>query len=190
MTRKKPKVVTISGRAGAGKDTFANMLKDKLERAGERVLITHYADLVKYICTTFFDWDGKKDERGREMLQTVGTDIVRRQDPDYWVRFVENIITFFPVWDYILIPDARFENEIERMKERFDVTSINVDRVFKSQLTEKAQAHESEHGLDGYAFDIIVYNDDSLEQLRNAAGVVAGFLKDGDQQIEINRRAG
>lgn len=189
MERRNPKVITISGRAGAGKDTFANMLEDMLAQSGERVLVAHYADLLKYILTTFFAWDGKKDEHGREMLQTVGTDIVRRDDPDYWVRFLAEIITFFPVWDYVLIPDARFENEIEFMKERFGVTSIVVERVFKSQLTEKAQAHESEHGLDGYAFDVIVHNDDSLEQLRNAAGVVAGFLKDGDQQIEINRHA-
>lgn len=57
------KIVCISGKAQHGKDTTAKLLEEILEAQGNRVLIAHYGDLVKYVCKTFFGWDGKKDER-------------------------------------------------------------------------------------------------------------------------------
>ena len=72
------RVITISGHAQNGKDTFAKMVSEKLGKKGYRVLVTHYADLVKYICKMFFDWDGQKDDHGRELLQFVGN--VKRVD--------------------------------------------------------------------------------------------------------------
>ena len=71
------KVICISAKAQHGKDTVANFMKECLEAKEKRVLVTHYADLVKYGCKTFFNWDGQKDEKGRALLQYVGTDIVR-----------------------------------------------------------------------------------------------------------------
>lgn len=68
------KIVCISGKAQHGKDTTAKLLEEILEAQGNRVLIAHYGDLVKYVCKTFFGWDGKKDEKGRTLLQRVGTD--------------------------------------------------------------------------------------------------------------------
>lgn len=56
------KVITISGKAQNGKDTTAGLLKAALEADGYKVLITHYADLLKYICKQFFGWDGQKDD--------------------------------------------------------------------------------------------------------------------------------
>ena len=77
------KVICISGKAQHGKDTTAGYLKELLEARGNKVLVTQYGDLVKYICATFFAWDGQKDENGRTLLQYVGTNIVREKEPDY-----------------------------------------------------------------------------------------------------------
>lgn len=82
-------IISISGKAQHGKDTTASYLKESLERRGKKVLITHYGDLVKYVCAAFLGWDGKKDEAGRSLLQRVGTEYVRSKDKDYWVRFVQ-----------------------------------------------------------------------------------------------------
>ncbi len=41
---------------------------------GYKVLIAHYADLVKYVAKTFFEWNGEKDEYGRSLLQHIGTE--------------------------------------------------------------------------------------------------------------------
>ena len=58
-------IICISGKAGHGKDTLAGVLEEKLTQKGERVLITHYADLLKWMCEKLFGWDGVKDEAGR-----------------------------------------------------------------------------------------------------------------------------
>ena len=70
------RIIAISGHAQNGKDTTANIIKKHLEERGDKVLIVHYADLLKFICTKYFDWDGQKDEKGRHLLQYIGTDII------------------------------------------------------------------------------------------------------------------
>ena len=89
------KVICISGKAQNGKDTTAKILEEKLISDGNKVLIAHFGDLVKYVCKTFFGWDGKKDENGRTLLQYVGTDKIRAKSPDYWVNFIVSILDIF-----------------------------------------------------------------------------------------------
>ena len=90
------KIITISAKAGGGKDTTALQIQNQLEDMGYSVLITHYADLLKYICKEFWDWDGQKNDEGRTLLQRVGTDTVRKQNPDYWVDFLKGILKLVP----------------------------------------------------------------------------------------------
>lgn len=155
------KVICISGKAGHGKDTAALYLKEQLELGENSVLIAHFGDLVKYVCTQFFGWDGNKNEAGRELLQIVGTDIVRDDDPDYWVRFIADMLRFFPLtWDYVLIPDTRFPGELEYLtKSGFDVKHIRIIRDnYVSEMPEEQQNHISETALDDYIPDIYVHN--------------------------------
>ena len=60
------KIYAISGKAQQGKDTFAEILSQELTEKGYRVLVIHYADLLKFICKSLFNWDGQKDENGRD----------------------------------------------------------------------------------------------------------------------------
>lgn len=173
------KVILISGKARHGKDTVATYIKEALEAYGNKVLITHYADLVKYVCTTFFGWNGKKDESGRHLLQYIGTDVVRANDPDYWVRFVYEIARLFKdEWDYMIIPDARFPNEINTFKEsEFDTVHIRVVRDnFDDGMTEKQRSHASETALDGCLPDRTVNNDGTLDDLKEKAFSIAAEL--------------
>ena len=48
------KVICISGKAQNGKDTTAKILEEKLISDGNKVLIAHFGDLVKYVCKTFY----------------------------------------------------------------------------------------------------------------------------------------
>lgn len=157
-------VITISGKAESGKDTTANILKERLEDMGYSVLITHYADLLKYICKQFFGWDGQKNEEGRTLLQRVGTEGIRKYNPDYWVRFIMEILAYFQdEWDFVLIPDARFPNEIDLMKEDFDCISVQIYRPnYENHLTEEQRKHISEVALDEYRFDYQISNPGNL----------------------------
>ena len=174
----KMKIILISGHAMAGKDASANMLKSKLESQDKTVLIAHYGDLVKYTCKTFFNWNGEKDEQGRTLLQEVGTDKIREIYPNFWIAFMFQILqVFYNHWDYVIIPDARFPNEIDEAKLWFGstVTSIRVVRTnYISTLTDEQRKHRSEIALDDYPFDYYMIADD-LESLERK---VDNLLKD------------
>lgn len=162
------KVILVSGKAQNGKDTVASMLRDKLIADNHRVLTTHYADLLKYICRNYFGWDGNKDEKGRQMLQYVGTDVIRKQNPTLWVDFVAMMLKYFHEnWDYVIIPDCRFPNEVTTMVENgFDTIHLRVVRPgFKSPLTEEQQKHPSETALDDTVPDFYIENTGTLEEL-------------------------
>lgn len=166
----KLKIFAVSGKAQHGKDTFSEILAEDLTNRGFRVIIAHYADLLKYICKTFFKWDGKKDEEGRKLLQYVGTDVVRKKCPDLWVDFIITMIDFFGEnWDYVIISDTRFPNELNKLKEYFDnVEHIRVVRPnFKSSLTEEQLNHPSETALDNVVPDYVFENEGTLDELRS-----------------------
>ena len=175
-------------KAQNGKDTTAGLLKAALEADGYKVLITHYADLLKYICKQFFGWDGQKDDAGRHILQYVGTDIIRQKRPDYWVGFVTSILELFPnEWDYVLIPDCRFPNEIDYLKEAgLDTVNLRVVRKnFKSPLTPEQQAHPSETALDDVEPDYYITNNGSMTDLkRNVIDWLVEYL--GSHQMTID----
>ena len=86
------KIYLISGKSGSGKDTFANYSKNFLEKQGKKVLIIHFADLVKYYSKQYYNWNGEKDEAGRTLLQQLGTDKMRSINPNYWARTVSEFI--------------------------------------------------------------------------------------------------
>lgn len=163
------KVILISGKARNGKDTAATLIREKLIEDKHRVLITHYADLLKFICRNYFGWDGAKDEKGRRMLQYVGTDVVREKDPNLWVNFVVQMLKYFHEnWDYVIIPDCRFPNEVSVMRDSgFETLYLRIVRSnFVSPLTEDQQNHPSETALDGYEADYCIDNSGTLSDLK------------------------
>lgn len=178
--------ICISGKAQNGKDTSAEIFKNELVIRGHSVLVIHQADLLKYICKAFFNWNGEKDEAGRTLLQQVGTNVIRKVEPDFWVDFIAKVTGFFrDTWDYIIIPDTRFPNELEKLKANdanvFHVRVIRKD--FKSPLTEEQQRHPSETALDGIESDFTLINDKGIDDLY---GGVVSILDDIEKQTKEN----
>lgn len=169
------KVIVISAKAQHGKDTTAELFKEIAEKHGKRVLITHYADYLKYICKEWFNWNGIKDDNGRTILQKVGTNLARNNHPDIWVNvIVESLKAFGNEYDYVLIPDCRFPNEVKIMKDSFDTTSLRIHRVdFESFLTYEQKHHISETALDDYKFDYYI----STKDLKALSFEVERFYK-------------
>ena len=171
-------VITISGKAGTGKDTLARELKKQIEQTNShKVIIAHFADYLKYICRTFFDWNGYKDDEGRHLLQYVGTDIFRASDENFWVNSLFNVLKNLPQENLIvIIPDARFPNEIELTKQTFPNTlSIKVVRPdYSSALSLENQKHSSETSLDNYTFDFTFTNHEGFDNLKQSVSI---FLK-------------
>ena len=171
------RLICISGKAQHGKDTVANMMGALFQSQGYSVLILHYADLLKHICKDYFYWDGKKDAHGRQLLQQIGTDVIRRKDKDFWVRFVSDFLSFFPRrWDYVIIPDCRFPNEIEYHRNRgLDVEHVRVIRPnFDNGMIDGQKAHVSETALDDYPVDRLIVNDGAIFDLATKVGEMFG----------------
>jgi hypothetical protein len=160
------KICCISAKAQHGKDTAAKLIKENLEKRGQRVLITHYADLLKFICVKYFGWNEVKDEAGRTLLQYLGTDVVGAQNPAYWAEFIAGLLKMLPnTWDYVLIPDCRYPIEVSTMKDQFDTVVLRVERPnFDNGLTAVQKQHASEVKMDDYKFDALIYNDGTLEE--------------------------
>ena len=178
--------IIISGKAGSGKDTIANFMKEKLEKRNKKVLIIHYGDAVKWVLRDYFNWDGKKDAVGRTLLQTVGTNIVRARHPNFWTGIVVGLLQAFEPYndfDIALVPDARFPNEVDiALQNLQNCVVVRVERHnadgsewINPNLTEDQRNHPSETSLDNYAFDYVVHNDESLETLEESAETI---LKD------------
>lgn len=174
------KVICVSGHAQNGKDTSAEILRRVLSKNGFRSIVVHYADMLKFICKNFFGWDGEKDERGRALLQYVGTEVFRAEDKDYWVNLMLSVLRAVKdadIWDYVIIADCRFPNEIERVRESFPSVHVRVERTgFLSPLTPEQQSHPSETSLDGYPSDYTLHNSGSLLDLYAAVERLAKEL--------------
>ena len=172
------KVLCISGHAGSGKGTVALMLQKILEARENQVLILNYGDFVKLVASGGFHWNGLKDQQGRAILQKVGTDIGRAVNPDVWIDCMLSILTTMQsVFDYVLIADVRFENEISRLKEAgLDVKHLRVLRdECSGDMTDMQRKHVSEIALDYAIADYYINNSGSMYDLNDK---VANFVED------------
>ena len=156
------KVICISGKAGSGKSTCAEAMREHLERTTDlRVLLCNYADALKYVLKAYVHWNGQKDEAGRKLLQEKGTDEMRAYDANFWVKFLVGILSaYHKSWDVVIVADCRFKNEIDLLKSAgFSVTAVRIVRPnFDNGLTKEQKSHESETELDEYAFDEVIVN--------------------------------
>lgn len=175
------KIILLSGKAESGKDLTAKEMKKSIERQGKKVLVCHFADLVKYTCKTFFDWDGKKDNAGRSLLQYVGTNVIRSKYPNFWVDYISKILTAFNcAWDFVIIPDWRFENEYTGLlNEEVEVMTVRVNRPnYENSLTEDQKLHESETALDNFKFDYTLTNLGDYRYINNISIFVRYFINE------------
>lgn len=179
------KILMISGKSGSGKDQFALFLKEQLETQYIKVCIIHFGDLVKWFLTNQYDWDGKKDEAGRDLLQHFGTDVMRKKFPTYWADVVSQFLSAAESdFDFALIPDWRFKNEEQSVRKyNKNVDTIRINRFDENgnlyinpALSEEQAAHASETELDDHWFDWMVTNNGTIEDLRQAAKEVSEYL--------------
>ena len=159
-----------------GKDTFANMLKEELN---ERAVIVHFADALKFVCKSYYGWNGEKNTNGRTLLQYVGQS-TRDNDEHFWTDFIARLIkaNLSKNYEYIIIPDWRYREEYERLLRYFhyeDIITVNITRFnsdfspyIPNELTFEQRQHKSEIDLDTYVCQYYISNF-TLEKLRESA---------------------
>ena len=142
-------------------------------------MIIHYADLLKFILKQYFHWNGQKDEYGRHLLQYIGTDVIRDKDPDYWARFVKDVVSIVEnEYDYAVIPDCRFENEYAIMHDAYPSVLVRVVAPIENTDAD-FRCHISETAMDNVKADVDIINTkESLGQLLGAIPALASQIED------------
>jgi len=173
------KVILISGKSNHGKTEFTKLLKEELESTGKKVVVMLFAKYIKMYLKDYYNWDGiEKTEDIRSHLQRLGTNKIRQEMnmKNFHVeRVCDDIRILEDDFDYFIIDDTRYSNEIYYTKAIFDkdVIDIRITRPnFESPLTTEQQNHDSEIGLDDFDFMYDIINN-KIEDLEEAVSLFA-----------------
>lgn len=174
------KIFVIGGKAKSGKNTFGEKLKKHLIDYGYKPCIMHITEPLYTYAKNYFMYDAKNDEKPREFLQKMGTEIIKEKmgKKEFLLnRLYEDIEILSNFFDTFIITDARLIHEFESIKEKYqDVVLIKLERKnYNDKLTEEERNHITEKEIDAYNnFDYIIENkslDDlnikALEVVRN-----------------------
>lgn len=176
--------IVITGAAGAGKSTVADFLINQLDVGFERI---SFAEPLKVMLGTSTD---------RERLQEFGTDVVRRYEPNAWIRLFEWNLAFRKrIGEHkrllghkppkFVTDDCRFPNELQMLKDwswcHVNVTAsrrVRVERLrLNGKLQDEAQLdHISERALDEMVPDYTIVNDGDLEDLDGAVVTIMELI--------------
>ena len=157
-------ILGICGPAGSGKTSVAKHFVDRFHHQVRPVHVINFAAALKDAAETI-GWDGEKDERGRKLLQILGTDIGRKLiDADIWVKTWMRLVYSAQYRSTCLIvaDDVRFDNEAAAIREMGG-------RVIK--LTGRAEdlgdnaGHVSEAGVSDKFVDVEINSSCELSDL-------------------------
>ena len=153
--------VAIGGRMQVGKTTAADRL---VERHG--FVKYALAAPIKEIAEGAFGWDGRKDARGRRLLQEVGT-VGRNYQGDIWLdRFAARLAAETP--PRAVVDDLRLERE-ERYLRKLGFACVLVMRpaelIPAVEGAEEARGHETETEIGRLDVDAMIDNSGSFDDL-------------------------
>ena len=171
---KNPKIYIVSGKAKHGKDTFSGYLKEVYEENNKKVMVTQLSKYIKYYAREMTGWNLTEEDKPRELLQKLGTDVIRvklGKDDLFIKRIIDDIDVYSCFYDAIIISDVRFKKEIEDLKTAHpELINIHITRPnFDNGLTPEQKMHKTEIDLDDYTnFDEEIINT-TLDELKNTA---------------------
>lgn len=175
-------VFVISGHAQNGKDTTAALMQAELLNRGIMSEHEAFAKLLKEQAK-MLGWSGRKDERGRTLLQHLGDVVKEYHGPQYYAEECVKRIEISDR-DVFFITDLRFRYEIEYLRKwekesGNKLVTIRVHRPFDGTwsdgLTQEQRNHISETDLDNAKFDYYLENDGSIDHLERTirlAGII------------------
>lgn len=165
--KREPIIFLIAGKARSGKSTVSELIKS--EYINKKVIIS---PLTKYLKKYIEEIIGDKideDNKPRELLQKISSDVIKEKlgmNNFFIDRAIEDLKIYSYFFDIIIIPDVRFESEINEIKKEFkNVISIGVVREdYISDLTVEEQNDITEVSLDNYnKYDYKIINKKDTE---------------------------
>ena len=156
-------IIGLTGKQQVGKDTLAEYLHNK-----HHYQKMAFADHLKRVCRGYLGWDGKKDVRGRTLLQQIGI-AAREYHPDIWIEQVDFMMRHIELgseesnsgksniqW---VISDVRFKNEADWITAKGGI----IIRIIRD--TGIIDTHISETEMDEYHPDYVIDNNRTMESM-------------------------
>lgn len=153
FNKRNVKIYILSGKARSGKDSVANKLINIYENNNKKAIKLAYASYLKIYAKNILNWNGDDNNKPREFLQQIGVELIKNNiNPKMLInRLLEDIEVYSYFYDIIIISDARFREEIEEVKAKYnDVTVIHI-KGNNNDLTEEQKNHITETSLDDYS---------------------------------------
>lgn len=194
-----PVVIGITGRAGAGKDTFAMFLSSSFHKRGHSSIINSFAYPLKECARTLFNLTMEQitdrtlketklphhNATPRELLQQLGSAIRKQFHNKPFIELmrvrIEHTLNTSSVHVTTIVPDVRYQNEAEFILSYPDSILIVLERPGDECKT-TSSSHESEAGID--VLDLkcpsrIIHftNEGNLTDLRYLAEALAARLE-------------
>lgn len=167
------KYAVINGFPLSGKDTFVNYCLEEIKNYG---LLVSTVDFVKHIAIEC-GWKKEKTPKDRKFLSDLKKILSNWNDVPYR-KVIEEITYFRKDLEYYGVDDngivfimSREPEEINRFKKDLNAKTVLIYRPSASLLQ---QSNDSDSNIMNYQYDYTIYNDGTLEELRNKA---KNFLK-------------
>ena len=163
-------VILIAGKGRHGKDTTGNIIEEYLKEKCFKVARAQISRPLKEYARYYFGWDGREETKPRDLLQQLGTEVIREKlgKEDFFVnRTIEDIEVLSYFFDFLIITDIRLIIEIEKISKVTKPLKLKIVRKdFDNGFSEEQKHHRTEVELDNYDhFDYIIENT-TLDKLK------------------------
>ncbi len=170
----------VSYRAVPLRIAFAGKMQVGKTTAADHLVASHgfrkyaLADPIKEIARRDFAWDGAKDERGRRLLQEIGS-VGRAYDPEIWLRRLAERMEQDGA-PRVVVDDVRLRREVTFLTS-LGFTVVRIDRperLITTPTSGDRARHETETELDHLPFEATIANDRTIDDLRAAVDGLLG----------------
>lgn len=183
LKNRNPLIICTCGKARSGKSLVSQYIYDYYVNKGYKVVFSPYTKYLKMYISTITGWDMSDKDKPRDLLQQLSSELIKGKlnKNDFFInRQLDDIDIYSYFFDIIIIPDVRFPNEIEILKEKYNrVVSIGVIRDnYDSELTDSQKKDITEVSLDNYdKYDYCIYNDNTDKLYSDTLEVINDLRK-------------
>jgi len=165
------KIIFIGGKANSGKDTAAEFIDEYYRSRGLDVVNIQISYYIKMYAKEIAKWDGDNETKPRQLLQDLGTELIRKQIDEYFFikRIIQDIDIYSRYFDIITISDGRLPEEFAAVKLAYPETvTVHVTRPgYSSKLSKDQKAHVTESLVDEIEYDLELVNDGTLDEFQD-----------------------
>lgn len=166
--KRNSQIYILSGKAQSGKNETAHVMKQYFLNNNKKTVIISYAKYLKDYIKEITDWDGRESTKPRELLQQLGVELIKNRVNENLLinRIKEDIEVYSYFFDIIIISDARFQTEIEEIKNIYKNTIVIKIEGKENNLTQEQKKHVTETSLDDYdKYDYVIDNTKTKDEL-------------------------